>query len=363
MADIRGTILWWAAKRRIRKDRSKVIAVGGAIAKTSTKMAIGTLLKLQYPGEVRVGYGNLNSYLGVPLSILGFEIDFYERPIGVGGWLVILWKALWRGFFTRVPKYLVVEFGTDQPGDIEAITDQLPPDVGVMTIVGPAHLANYPSVDSMVKDEGYLAERTKPDGVLFVNSNDTYLTSHHQRAKARVVNVVAALEEIAIKFMEAIGRDLKIGEDVIEEARDTLVKPDRRFQFEQLGAVQLLDDSYNASPLAVKAALNLLKKMPGRKIAILGSMAELGVTSATLHREVGDYARSHSDLLISVGEEAKDYGAKHWFPDAETAADKVFEFLFNNGEDGGSILVKGSKSIHMEIVSKAIREKLSHMNN
>lgn len=353
MSGIRENILWWAAKRRVKRDRCKIIAVGGAIAKTSTKMAIGTLLQLEYPGEVRVGFGNLNSYIGVPLSILGFEIDFYERPVGIGGWLVILWKSIWRGLFNRLPKYLILEYGTDRPGDIEAIADQLPPDVGVITIVGPAHLANYPSVEAMVKDEGYLAELTKPDGVVLVNSSDNYLTDHHRRAKARVINVVSSLEEIAVKFMEAIGREFGIGEDVIEEARDTVAKPDRRFQFEDLGAVQLLDDSYNASPLAVKAALNLLKKMPGRKIAILGSMAELGSTSAALHREVGDYARSHSDLVIAVGEEAKAYEAEHWFPDVETAAQAIFDYL----GDGGSILVKGSKSIHMHLVAEAIRNK------
>ncbi len=345
-------MLWWAAKRRIRKDGSKIIAVGGAIAKTSTKTAIGTLLKLQFPGEVRVGFGNLNSYLGVPLSIFGFEIDFYDQKIGIWQWLGILLKVIWRSLFVKLPRYLVLEYATDQPGDVDAITFELPPDIGVITIVGPAHLANYPSVDDMVKDEGYLAERTKSDGVLFVNSNDTYLTEHYRRAQARVVNVVTSLEEIAVKFMEAIGRELNIRQEIIDEAREDFVAPARRFQFQQIGPYQVIDDSYNASPLAIKAALHLLKKLPSPRVAILGTMKELGQLSPALHREIGSYADDYADAIIAVGDEAKEFGADHWFVDSETAAKEVFPYL----NKAGSILIKGSKSVHMEKITDALKE-------
>lgn len=353
--DIRGRVLWWAAKRRIARDNCRIIAIGGAIAKTSTKFAIGTMLELAYPKQVRVGYGNLNSYLGVPLSILGFELDFYQKPVRFWGWARLLLAAFGRSLFTKLPRYLVVEYATDQPGDIEAITAQLPPDIGVITIVGPAHVANYPSMEAVAKDEGYVAERTKKEGFVLVNSSDQYLTDHHRRSKARVVNVVTSLEEISIKFMEALGREMNISSELIKKASIELHRPERRFQYEELDGARLIDDSYNASPLAVKAAINLLAKLPKKRIAILGDMRELGDGSAAYHQEIGRYAKKYVDTLIAVGEEAKAYNADVWYPDAETAAVKVARTL-----EGGSILVKGSKSVHMEIVADKIREKFKH---
>lgn len=168
MLDVRAGILWLWARWRIKKDQPIIIAVGGAIAKTSTKAAIGAILREAFPGQVRVGYGNLNSYLGVPLAVLGFEIDFYKHKVGFWGWLKILISAKWRGLFGRLPKYLVLEFGTDQTGDLDKITKKLQPDYGVITIVGPAHLMNYKDEAEMAHDEGFLAERTKPTGVVFL---------------------------------------------------------------------------------------------------------------------------------------------------------------------------------------------------
>lgn len=344
--------MWWAAKRQVHKHGTKVVAIGGAIAKTSTKTTIGTLLNIAHPGDVRVGFGNLNSYLGVPLSVLGFEIDFYEQRI-TWQWLPILLKAIWIGFFGRIPKFLVLEYGTDKPGDIEAITSQLRPDVAVITIVGPAHLANYPTVEDMVKDEGYLAERVKDDGILLVNSNDNYLTEHHRRTRARVVNVVANLEEIAVKFMEALGRELNLSSDIIEEASTDFQTPAHRFQQQKIGPYQVFDDSYNSSPLAVKAALHLFKKFPAPRVVMLGSMKELGHLSEAYHQEIGGYALPYATKFIAVGEEAKGFGFDTWYPDADTAIAKMFEEL----PASGSILVKGSHSLHMEKIVDAIREK------
>lgn len=356
---MREKILWWAARRQIRRHGTKVVAIGGAIAKTSTKVAVGALLQLAHPGEVRVGFGNLNSYLGVPLSVLGFEIDFYAQKIGLFRWIWILKQAIWRGLFGKFPKFLVLEYGTDKPGDIEAITAELRPDVGMITIVGPAHLANYPSLDDMVKDEGYLAERVKDNGILFVNSNDTYLTEYHRRTKARVVNVVTNLEEIAIKFMEALGRELNISTDLIEEARDDFQVPAHRFEQTKVGPYLLLDDSYNSSPLAVKAALHLFKKLPAPRVAILGSMKELGQLSESFHQEIGDYAQGYADQFIAVGDEAQAFGFDTWYPDSETAASKIFEVL----PASGSILVKGSHSVRMEKIVEAIRTKYQPQTN
>src|SRR3989344_5626785 len=107
MQDIRAKILWWAVKRRVGIDKPFIIAITGSIAKTSTKVAIGAVLRRAYPNQVRVGFGNLNSFLGVPLAILGFKVDFHKQQIGFIRWVWILKLAVWRGLLGHLPKYLV----------------------------------------------------------------------------------------------------------------------------------------------------------------------------------------------------------------------------------------------------------------
>ncbi|MBI4948491.1 hypothetical protein HY844_03000 [Candidatus Berkelbacteria bacterium] len=355
---IREKILWWAAKRRIAKDKPKIIAIGGAIAKTSTKTALGELLNQQFPTQVRVGYGNLNSLLGVPLSIFGFELDFYKQKIGYFAWFKILLRAILRSFFKKLPKILVLEYGTDQPGDIEAITEQLPPDIGVITIVGPAHLANYPSMREVVKDEGYIAERTKQNGIVFVNSSDEFLTDYYRRAKARVVNVITPLELIAQKFTEAIAIELGVERELIKEYIKNIKRPEHRLNIIELGDVTLIDDTYNSSPLAVKAALHVLKKFPGRKVAILGSMKELGSDSEKYHQQIGQYAQKYCDEIVAVGLEAKHFGARRCYSSSAEASAKVVEFI----EKGDTVLVKGSKSVNMQVIVDRIKNKFGGEN-
>src|SRR3989344_9023306 len=146
--DLRSSILWWAVKRRVAIDQPFIIAITGSIAKTSTKVAIGAVLRRAFPGQVRVGFGNLNSFLGVPLAILNFKVDFYKQKI-TWQWIWILKLAIWRGLFGRLPKYLVLEFGADKPDDIEQLGRMLTLDTAIITITGAAHLANYSSVEEV----------------------------------------------------------------------------------------------------------------------------------------------------------------------------------------------------------------------
>jgi len=346
----RDQILWWAFKKNLSRSQTTIIAVGGAVGKTSTKIALGTLLETAYPGQVRTGFGNLNSYLGVPLAALGYKIDFYQTKIGFVQWLKVLISVVWRGLTAHFPRYLVLEFGTDRPDDIKNITAQLQPDIGVLTIVGPAHLGNYPSIQAIADDEGYLIERTKSSGVVFLNAADEFLADHQRRAHARTVVVTTSLEKMAPSYMEALGRELNIDETIMAKALDSYQAPDHRLNVVQLGRFTLLDDSYNASPLSMKAGLNTLAKQSGRKVAILGSMLELGESSPQLHQEIGQYARQQADLIIGVGDLAQEYKADHWYRQSTDLGEEVFQIL----QDGDSILIKGSKAIHMEKIIELI---------
>ncbi|MCR4307462.1 MAG: Mur ligase family protein [Candidatus Berkelbacteria bacterium] len=353
MQDIREKILWWAVRRRVEIDRPYIIAVTGSIAKTSTKAAIGAVLRRAFPGQVRVGFGNLNSFLGVPLAILNFKVDFYRQKIGAIQWLWILKLAIWRGSFSKLPKYLVLEYGADYPGDIEQLAAQLPIDGAIITLVGPAHLANYPSLEALVAEKAKILDAVKPGGWALVNKNDPYLrTLTLKDCPSEMIDT--ATEDIAVNFARAVGQKLKIGNELIEEALSVMPRPAGRLQLKDLGAIKLLDDSYNANPLSMPVALKLLSKLPGRKVAILGDMLELGSSEVKYHQEIGQLAKQSADLVIGVGELAKEYGGAKYYPNAGVAAREISELL----GQGDSILVKGSHGVHMEVIVKAIEKTL-----
>lgn len=352
MKSLRDRIVWWAVKKILGRSHTTVIAVGGAVGKTSTKVALGTLLETAYPGEVRTGFGNLNTYIGVPMAALGYKVDFFETRVGALQWLKIIIEAIWQGLTAHFPRFLVLEFATDRPDDIKMITDQIQPDIAVLTIVGPAHLGNYPSIEAIAEDEGYLVERTKADGIVFLNAEDQFLANHQRRAHARTVVVTTNLEKMAQSYLEALGRELGVDDTVLAQALDRYQAPSHRLNSMNLGRFTLLDDSYNASPLSMKAGLNTLASRPGRKVAILGSMLELGNGSPQLHQEIGAYARQRADLIIGVGELAREYQADHWYRQSTDVGSELFPLL----QDGDSILIKGSKAIHMEKIIELIKD-------
>ncbi|MEK7170785.1 MAG: cyanophycin synthetase [Patescibacteria group bacterium] len=348
--NLRSSILWWAVKRRVEKDKPFIIAITGSIAKTSTKVAVGAVLRRAYPNQVRVGYGNLNSFLGVPLAILDFHVDFYKQKITLQ-WIWILKLSIWRGLFGRLPKYLVLEYGADHPGDIEQLAQMLPLDGAIITLIGPAHLANYSSIDALATEKARIFSAVKPGGWGLVNKSDPYINNLTPKdCPSEMVDT--ATEDIAINFARAVGQKLKIGTELIEEALSIMPRPEGRLQLKDLGDVKLLDDSYNANPLSMKAALSVLSKLPGRKVAILGDMLELGPDEKTFHQEIGRLAIESADLIIGIGPAAKNYDPAEWYPSSELAAKKILPLL----GQGDSILVKGSHGVHMEVIVKAIEK-------
>jgi UDP-N-acetylmuramoyl-tripeptide--D-alanyl-D-alanine ligase len=353
--DFRSKVLWFSALRRIRIDHPYIIAVGGGIAKTSTKNAVGAVMRAGFPNQVLVGFGNLNTYLGVPLSILDLRIDFREKKIS-WQWPFILLAALWRGFFARLPKYIILEYGTDQPKDIETLVKKLPPDMGLLTVVTNAHLANYPSEEAIAEDEGWLLEGLNSKGVAIMNMTDPFLEMHRRRIKARIVEISTPLESIATEYARAVGKYFGIESRIVEDALSTYVRPTHRFNQKKIGNWLVLDDVYNANPASMQAALNLLKKMPGRKVAVLGDMLELGPKEKNFHAEIATRASRAADLVVGVGSLATNYKPTVHFDDSDRAASEIFPYL----KDGDSILVKGSRGIQMEKIIEALEKHANH---
>ncbi|MEX0594693.1 MAG: cyanophycin synthetase, partial [Patescibacteria group bacterium] len=112
----------------------------------------------------------------------------------------------------------------------------------------------------------------------------------------------------------------------------------------------LIDDSYNANPASMEAALNVLAKSPGRKIAVLGTMLELGEDAEKLHKRVGEKAGKVADVVIGVGDMAQNYHPTKIFPNSELAAQGIFTYI----REGDSILVKGSRGVRMEKIVEGI---------
>ena len=219
--------MWWAVSRRVEIDKPFIIAITGSIAKTSTKVAIGQVINAAFPGQARVGYGNLNSFLGVPLAILGFKLDFYRQKIGFWRWIWILKLAVWRGLFCRLPKYLVLEYGADHPGDIEKLAQKLALDAAIITLIGPAHLANYPSIEALIEEKKKIFDAVKKGGWGLVNANDPY-ASQLQVEDCPIGAVVTETEDIAPNFARAVGKKLKIAPDIIEDALSAMPHPEGR---------------------------------------------------------------------------------------------------------------------------------------
>lgn len=347
MRDFRSSVLWWAVKRRVLLDQPVVIAITGSIAKTTTKLAIGSVLKKHFPGQVRVGYGNLNSFLGVPLSILGFNIDFHKQKIS-WQWPFILLTAFFKSLFTTLPKYLVLEYGADHKGDIEELAIMLELDIAIVTIIGNAHAANYDSAEDIAVEKAHIFKALKKDGVALINSNDVSLKP--SLSSLRTVEVKTETEDIAINFARAVSSELKLDLQTTEEALSVMSRPEGRMQLKDLGGIKLLDDTYNASPLSVEAALKVLSKLPGRRIAVLGDMLELGTSERDDHIIIGKKAREVADQIIAVGELSKSYKADFWYPNSVEAVEPLLKLI----SDGDSILVKGSRAVKMEIIVKAI---------
>lgn len=358
MNGIRAKILWWAAQYRVALDKPYIIAIGGGIAKTSTKMALGAVLSNAFPGQVRVGFGNLNTYLGVPLAVLDFRIDFHRQKLSVFHWLLILKLAIWRAFFGRLPKYLVLEYGTDQLGDIAALVEKLAPDMVLLTIVAPAHLANYRSLDEVAKDESALIAGSKLAAPIIINRKDSYVALHRKNAGGRnIIEVETAPETIASEFSRAAAAQLGISGEVITEALATVQNPAGRFQMQQIGGYKLLDDSYNANPASMAAALRVLEKMPEPRVAVLGTMLEQGEQAPIAHQEIGRLAHQVAGSVIGVGEMAEHYRPSVHFPTSDQAAAGIFAYL----PQTASILVKGSRGVRMEKIIQEIIK--NHGNN
>jgi UDP-N-acetylmuramoyl-tripeptide--D-alanyl-D-alanine ligase len=277
----------------------------------------------------------------------------------------------------------VIEMGIDRIGEMDELTELVAPDIGVITNVGPAHLEFFGSLETIAFEKGRILvapEQLVSSTVSWrypgvpsygFGEGATHRGAHLELTDSSARFQFAGLEvEIASpseKVAEAAVLALAIAErfhvpleDAVKRLK-TLEVPGGRMRLER-GRYTLIDDTYNANPLSVTAALETLARQPGRKIAVLGDMRELGNDAATYHREIGASAARAAQLLIAVGHHAGDYasGARARnletleFADTSTATEALLQHL----EDHDTILIKGSKAVGLAAVAEVIRERL-----
>lgn len=352
----------------------KVLAITGSNGKTSTKDFAASVLARRF--RVTKTEGNFNNHVGLPRTILeatsGDEI------------------AVW-------------EIGMNHPGEIAALAKIAAPDAAIITNIGVAHIEFMGSREAIATEKGALAEAIDPQGTVILNADDPFSEGIAARTRARVVlagttgGTVRAIEirqsaegsEFTIvegahrcraqlpvaglhmvqNALLAVAAGRAFGLSIEECAGGLAAAPltKARLQIKQIGGVQFLDDSYNANPDSMKAALRTLVELDaeGKRIAVLGEMRELGTESERGHREVGETAATLGlDQLITIGDVAKliAEGARTGGLDKVWSAQSTAEaakLLGEVAEPGDLVLIKGSRAARTEEVIEQFRSQNS----
>ncbi|MCL6429546.1 MAG: UDP-N-acetylmuramoyl-tripeptide--D-alanyl-D-alanine ligase [Anaerolineae bacterium] len=351
----------------------RVIGVTGSVGKSSTKEAIAAVLGQRY--RVLKSEGNYNNEIGLPLTLLQLDPG-HERA--------------------------VLEMGMYALGEIARLVEIGGPSVGVVTNVGPVHLERLGSIEAVAEAKSELARGLPPDGVLVLNGDDARVSAMADLTPARTVITYGMSEGCELRATEVRSRGLQgIEASLSYRGRVWPVRlpwPGRHNVYVALAAAAvglaegltpeeilaglggleglgrlkvvpgpsgatILDDTYNASPASTLADLDLLAELPGRHIALLGDMLELGSEEEEGHRRVGRRAGELLDVLIAVGRRAR------WI--AEEARRANPHLVVEMTEDrraaatwlrprlraGDHVLVKGSRGMALEEAVSILREE------
>jgi len=342
-------------RRELGARGASVIAVTGSTGKTSTKDILAALL---HPvARVAATPQNLNTEIGMPLAILAAPGE------------------------TEV---LVLEMAMRGKGQIAELTAIAEPDVGLIVNIGPAHLELLGTIEAIAAAKAELVAGLGPGAVAVLPADEPLLDPHRRGDIRQVtfgeggdVSLLAAAEgevlirdgteriELRPSFSQAHNISNLVAAVAAARAAgfrvggavDVGFSAMRGERLELPGPVVVIDDCYNANPMSMRAALDdLVAGAPGRSVAVLGDMLELGGASAALHREIGAHAAAGGvGLLVAAGplagEIAAGYGAGAVrAPDAAAAAALLPGLL----EPGDTVLVKGSRGARMERVVRAL---------
>ncbi|MEP7184909.1 MAG: UDP-N-acetylmuramoyl-tripeptide--D-alanyl-D-alanine ligase [Rhodanobacter sp.] len=356
-----------ASAARARQN-VRVVGITGSNGKTTVKTLVGSILSRH--GRTHVSAGNLNNELGLPLSMLAMPEE---------------------------TQYAVFEMGAGKPGDIEYLAAIARPDIGLVTLIAPAHLARMGSIEGVAETKGAIYQSLPSDGIAIINADDAFARFFSGLAGTRQVlrfgldnpadvgadiieqrtdgshfllttpggnvdvmlplpgrhNIANALAATAVAL--ALGVPLKTIAEGLEQASGA---PGRLRREVMSGGWTLVDDSYNANPGSMKAAIDTLMLADGERWLVLGDMAELGDAARDLHVQIGALARERGvDRLFAVGPlgtaTVEGFGAHGAHFDNKGA---LIDVLKTQIHAGVTCLIKGSRSAGMEQVATALAD-------
>jgi UDP-N-acetylmuramoyl-tripeptide--D-alanyl-D-alanine ligase len=358
-----GWLFFWA-RFVLNRHKPLIIGITGSVGKSTTAEIVTCVLTapgaVAVIGPVRKTTNNMNNWDGLPLTILGYTRWFksMRERFHLMWWMPL--RAIREAFASNYPRVLVLEYGTDRRGYLQPLVKLAPPDIAVITTVGPAHLQGLGSIEGVAYEKGTLARGVKPNGLVILGDEHDFVDELERQARsaapaALVVRVSGRGARLARETARVIGGHLGLGSEVIDAGLSKCTAPERRLEVFGFGDFTLIDDSYNANPLSMTFGLDTLAETarPGqRRVAVLGWMAELGDYAIEYHRQMGEYARGRCDLLIGAGELARHYGPDHWFETSDRCAETI-EVLV---EPTDCVLVKGSASANMQQVSCRLQQ-------
>lgn len=363
---------------RYRQDFAlPMIGIGGSNGKTTTKELVASVLRQRLP--IVWSEASFNNDIGVPLTLLKLE-KWHEAA--------------------------VLELGTNHPGELAPLIKMISPKYGIITSIGREHLEFFGDVDGVAQEEGWLAELLPEDGKLFINGDSQWTRRIVERTKAAVVragfsdandwrvqspkvdeagvafwmqaprvefsgeyriNLLGRHQVLNAAYAIAVGAELGLSRTEIERGLSECKPAKLRMQLWEQNGVRVLEDCYNANADSMLAALQTLQELPckGRRVAVLGDMAEQGAHSEAAHEEVGRrVAELGIGQLFVVGKmapvlarAAKAAGLTRVmeFADVDTTAAAVKSFM----KSGDLILLKASRSMRLESVGELLRGKNS----
>ena len=363
-----------AAYHRAQLPKMEVLGITGSVGKTSTKELIYEVLSRHY--RTLKTAGNMNNEIGLPLTLLHADEETEQA---------------------------VLEMGFYVPGEIDLLCQIASPSVGVITNIGMVHASRAGSMEVIARGKSELVQALPSGGTAILNYDDPYVRRMADVTKADVfyygLDPAADLfaDNIESFGLEGVRFDLNCGGEkhtvkiplvgqhsVLTALRAAAVGLVKKLSWDEITAGleqgqnnlrmrigktenggTLIDDSYNSSPDAALAALNLLAEMKGRRVAVLGDMLELGQYEKIGHEKVGKRAGEIADVLVLAGPlcrhmmDAAIAGGMpqenvFWF---ETAADSVDFVRENYGGAGDVILVKGSLGMKMKQIVSALEGK------
>jgi UDP-N-acetylmuramoyl-tripeptide--D-alanyl-D-alanine ligase len=346
----------------VRQTGVKIIAITGSNGKTTVKNMLFSVLSQKY--HCFATQGNFNNEIGVPLTLLSIS---------------------------QTDEVAVIEMGAAQIGDIAKLTDIIKPDISLVTNIGDAHVGRFGSVDNIAIGKAEIYQALDADGLAIINADSPYKNDFKAKVKGRVITFGLDAEadfrlvektdgyEVLTRRGESIDLQLPVvglhnymnatsvvamalamHMEVMEIAAGLAAfEPESgRLQWQQVNEdLNIINDSYNANPSSVKAAIDVLRNQTKPSCLILGDMAELGIYAQAMHASVGQYAAEAGiDQLMTVGEFAELVCESCQSTDSQTQCqsfnlvDELMSYLQQNPIKQGTVLVKGSRSMRLERV-------------